>query len=83
MTDHVHSYIFIFCRVLASRYEIHPNQVTRWKNHLVRHVGELFEDRRRKNEKESEALVDELYKQIGQLKGELDWLKKKAASLRS
>jgi transposase len=30
---------------LASRYEIHPNQVTRWKNHLVRHVGELFEDR--------------------------------------
>jgi len=68
---------------LASRYEIHPNQVTTWKNHLVTHVGELFEDKRRKQEKEHETFIDELYKQIGQLKVELEWLKKKAAGVRS
>jgi transposase len=67
---------------LASRYEIHPNQVTTWKNHLVAHVGELFEDKRRKQEKAQETFIDELYKQIGQLKVELEWLKKKAAGVR-
>jgi transposase len=63
---------------LASQYEVHPNQITTWKQHLVAHVGELFEDKRRKNEKDKDALIEELYKQIGQLKVELDWVKKKA-----
>lgn len=65
---------------LASHYEVHPNQIKTWKQHLVAHVSELFEDKRRKKEKDKEDLIEELYRQIGQLKVELDWVKKKAAT---
>lgn len=64
---------------LASRYEVHPQQIKQWKRQLNERVGELFADKRRKQEKDREELIDELYKQIGQLKVELDWVKKKAA----
>ncbi len=67
---------------LASQYEVHPNQIKQWKRHLVDQVGQVFTDKRRKQEKEHEALVEELYKQIGQLKVELDWVKKKASRFR-
>ena len=63
---------------LAAQYEAHPNQIKQWKGHLTEHVGELFEDQRRKKVQEHEALVEELYKHIGQLKVELDWVKKKS-----
>ncbi len=67
---------------LASHYEVHPNQIKQWKRRLTGEAGELFADKRRKTEKDQEVLVDELYRQIGQLKVELDWLKKKAATFR-
>ncbi len=62
---------------LSSHYEVHPNQIKNWKSYLVNHIGDLFTDKRKKKDREKEQLVDELYKQIGQLKVELDWLKKK------
>jgi transposase-like protein len=68
---------------LAGQYGVHPTQVKAWKQHVLIHMEELFEDKRRKKEKESEQLVEELYKQIGQLKVELDWVKKKAGLLGS
>jgi transposase-like protein len=64
---------------LASHYEVHPQQIKQWKRQLNERVGELFADKRRTQDKEREALIEELYKQIGQLKVELDWVKKKAA----
>lgn len=64
---------------LASHYEVHPQQIKQWKRQLNDRAGELFADKRRKQDKEQEALIEELYKQIGQLKVELDWVKKKAA----
>ncbi len=57
---------------LSSQYEIHPNQIRNWKGHLIKNVGAIFEDKRRKKDKDKEQLIDELYKQIGQLKVELD-----------
>lgn len=68
---------------LAGHYEVHPTQVKAWKQHVLGHVEELFVDKRRKREKEKEELIEELYKQIGQLKVELDWVKKKAGLLSS
>ena len=68
---------------LASQYEVHPTQIKAWKRHLLAHVDELFVDKRRKQEQEQTVLVEELYKQIGQLKVELDWMKKKAGLLSS
>ncbi len=69
-------------RELATHYEGHPNQIKKWKNDLISQMGDLFEDKRRKHEKDKETLIEELYKHIGQLKVELDWVKKKADSLR-
>ncbi len=63
---------------LASRFEVHPTLIVAWKNQLREAMPELFADRRRKPDRSAEELQAQLYQQIGQLKVELDWLKKKA-----
>lgn len=62
---------------IASHYELHPNQVTQWKKQALEGLPELFSHRRLRLEKDDETLKAQLYQQIGQLKVELDWLKKK------
>ena len=62
---------------LSSQYGIHPNQVNQWKKQAVESLPEVFSLRRVRVAAEEEALKDQLYQQIGQLKVELDWLKKK------
>ena len=64
---------------LASRYEVHPNQIGQWRRALLAGVKELFSDRRRHRAEDDEAEKARLYEEIGRLKVELDWLKKKAA----
>jgi transposase len=66
---------------IASEYGVHPNQIGQWKKRLLKELPSLFSDKRRKEAKEGTELADELYRQIGQLKVELDWLKKKAQLL--
>jgi putative transposase len=66
---------------LASEFGVHVNQIGQWKKHLLEELPSLFSDKRKKVEKENEELESELYKQIGQLKVELDWLKKKSQLL--
>lgn len=63
---------------LASEYSLHPNQISQWKSQLVERSEDLFSDKRKKETIDNAQLLDELYKQIGQLKVELDWLKKKS-----
>ena len=63
---------------LASEYEVHPQQIRRWKRIATDGIIELFTDNRQKRDKEKDMLIEELYKQIGQLKVDLDWLKKKS-----
>ncbi len=62
---------------LASEYGVHPNQISMWKKHLKESEKEVFENKRGpgKNKKEKDESV--LYEEIGRLKIELDWLKKK------
>jgi transposase len=63
---------------LASQFGVHPTQIHKWKRRLLDGAEGLFtgpgEDRQRDNTE-----VAELYEQIGRLKMELEWLKKKAA----
>ena len=66
---------------LASEYGVHPNQIGQWKKRLLEDLPSLFSDNRKKGENDGEALAAELYRQIGQLKVELDWLKKKSQIL--
>ena len=67
---------------LSSEFGVHANQIRQWRKQLLEELPRLFSDRRRKQEKNEEELRSELYKQIGQLKVELDWLKKKSQILR-
>ncbi len=62
---------------LAAEYDVHPNQISQWKKQLVDVLPEMFSRRRGENEKHRKELTDRLYRQIGQLQVELDWLKKK------
>ena len=64
---------------IASEYGGNPNQVTHWKKQLLEGLPDIFSHRHAQAEKANEQLVFELYRQIGQLKVELDWLKKKAS----
>jgi transposase-like protein len=66
---------------IASETGIHPNQIGTWKKQALRELPDLFSDRRKKREQSSEELESELYRQIGQLKVEVEWLKKKSRQL--
>jgi putative transposase len=67
---------------LGSEYSVHPNQIRQWKKRLLEDLPSLFSADRKKAENDQEELADELYRQIGQLKVELEWLKKKSKTLR-
>jgi transposase-like protein len=63
---------------LASQYQVHPGQIRNWKATATKGLIDLFPDKRRGKDQDKEKLIEELYRQIGQMKVDLDWLKKKA-----
>ena len=68
-------------REISSIYGVHSSQIMKWKKQLLEELPSIFSDKRAKTEKEREDLEAELYRQIGQLKVELEWLKKKSILL--
>ncbi len=67
---------------LASEYSVHPVQISQWKRKLLDHAPETFElGREARDRREATQREAALYEQIGRLKMELEWLKKKAARL--
>ena len=65
---------------IAGHYSVHPNQITTWKKQALESLPELFSSRRAAAARDDAALQAALYQQIGQLKVELDWVKKKAGA---
>jgi transposase len=64
---------------IAQQYEVHPTQVGQWKKELQEQAVQLFEGKRGpKPAADSEASSERLFSEIGRLKMELDWLKKKS-----
>jgi putative transposase len=63
---------------LASQYEVHPTQIAQWKKQLLESLPQIFSCRGQNSRQDQEQLTAQLYQQIGQLKVELDWLKKKS-----
>ncbi len=64
---------------IASRYNMHPNQVGKWKRQLLTEGPTVFSNDTARQLQAVEGREAELYEQIGRLKMELEWLKKKAA----
>ena len=61
---------------LAQRFGIHPTMITSWKKALLDGASNIF-DKHQKTRKQHDSQVDELHRQIGQLKVENDFLSKK------
>jgi len=66
---------------IASEFEVHPTQVNAWKKQLQASSSEIFGRGRQQQAEDFETERDKLYSQIGRLKVEVDWLKKKTGHL--
>jgi len=66
---------------LASQHAVHPTLIHAWKKQLLGGAEGLFGSPPPVEDKAAQALQSELYEQIGRLKMELDWVKKKSAGL--
>ncbi len=66
---------------LSSEYGVHSNQIGQWRKRLLKELPGLFSGKPNKEEKDRGELEAELYRQVGQMKVELEWLKKKSKIL--
>jgi putative transposase len=63
---------------LASEYGLHPNQIGQWKKKLIEGSADVFSKKKDREAESHEQEKDKLYRQIGKLQVEVDWLKKTA-----
>lgn len=63
---------------ITTKYSVHSTQLHAWKKKALAGMVTCFSDKNEKHAQDQNELIDELYKQIGQQKMELDWLKKKS-----
>ena len=66
---------------IAAKYQVHPVQVSQWKKEAAARLPEVFARKADQNAQEAKEREKELFEEIGRLKMELEWLKKKAGEL--
>ena len=66
---------------MGSQFKVHPIQIAKWRKIAVETLPELFVDGRSRKTRTGDTDRDALFEEIGRLKVELDWLKKKAGLL--
>jgi transposase-like protein len=66
---------------LASQFHVHPVQIGQWRKTALEQLADLFIDGRKSKASGGDVERDALYEEIGRLKVELDWLKKKVGLL--
>lgn len=63
---------------LAADFDVHPSQIAKWKKQAIDSMPDIFQSAPRSGEDRHEREISALYEQIGRLKVELDWIKKKS-----
>ena len=66
---------------IAKEFSVHPNQISKWKKRFLEGLPQIFDNSKKPQADQNEELINQLYQQIGQMKVELDWLKKKSSLL--
>ena len=66
---------------IAAKYQVHPVQVSQWKKEAAERLPEVFAHKGGQDAKEAQEREKELFEEIGRLKMELEWLKKKVGQL--
>ena len=68
---------------ISTQYDVHVTQINQWKRQVLNYLPELFTDKTKALQVDYESQLEELYQQIGRLKVENDFLKKKCDQFRS
>lgn len=63
---------------IAGEYGVHSTQIAQWKKQVMDEIPKVFSMKKQRDARKEEETRSSLYQQIGQLKVELDWVKKKA-----
>jgi putative transposase len=63
---------------ISNQCGVHPNQISKWKKQFLESLPQIFDNSKTSKNEQNDELVNQLYQQIGQMKVELDWLKKKS-----